>query len=130
MEIKTTSPVSIVKGYGELFFPEVFRTDCYLSSVNCVSLSLKSKRPAASDSLILTCNGSHYVDADNTRKPNVLALFEEKKGVVQFNDLHLPLTSPPEILEIYISNAAGQRQDVVATGLLEIRGITQNKFMT
>ena len=94
MEIKTTSPVSIVKGYGELFFPEVFRTDCYLSSLNCVSLSLKSKRPAASDSLILTCNGSHYVDADNTRKPNVLALFEEKKGVVQFNDLHLPLTSP------------------------------------
>ena len=132
MEIKTTSIATLSEGYGEILFPEVLRTDCLKSSINCVSIYPKNNRRRP-DVLFLVCNGSYYITSDMTHKHNIIAMFEDKKsrnGVIYLNNLHIPLTSPPEVLEIYVVDGTGVRQDTSAVALFEIKGYSRNKLLT
>ena len=83
---------NILRGVGELEFPQALKRDLLMSSIYCQSLYLSENSSATDEGLLLVCNGSYYITQNGMAKQNVLALFhnQAKSHITHFTDYRFP----------------------------------------
>ena len=79
MNLSFSIPVFIKKGLGELHYPVALRSAPLKSYISCESIYFSANPDANDEPWFITCSGSFYHTQENQAKPNILAMFQNKK---------------------------------------------------
>ena len=129
MELKTSVVVKVIDGRGTIELPEALKRDPLRSHIQCVSVCLKPDKEAKSTPVFIVCGASYHMTKSREMKRNVLGMFSNSPtgGCTHFHNGAMPITLPQETFEIEIVNDAGERKEVTAAVVFEIKGIVSNR---
>ena len=131
MEITLSVPVLIIRGIGNLTYPEVLKREPLQTLIGCESLYFSKNDNAGNEPCLLTCSGSTYFGSNREVKSNMLGMVIKKKvaNLITFSQ-KVPINRPQEVLEIEIVDYHGNRQeDVSCFALMNIQGKVANKLL-